>query len=270
MGLGISSILIYLYIGIGFSGLINLMHETCHSHVFRNKKANQILGNWILGPLFFADFESYKLRHWDHHKFLGKEGETKLTYFIDISGTKFLMFLIKGLLLIEMIKKIRNLFKAREISEKRKKRNIAFIGRILLFQGVFFMSLAAVAFVSTNGNIIGAMVNSFYSYFLYFYGLTSLTIIVTSLRAIAEHKINIKQNALEGDAALRNFRCNSFSRFVFGSYGFGEHLTHHMLPAIPYYNLSIATKELNKKDKLYSLGSGYFKTLFFMIRKGKT
>jgi len=132
------------------------------------------------------------------------------------------------------------------------------------------MSLFIVAFISTNGNLIGAMINSFFSYFLYFYGLTSLTIIITSLRAIAEHQIHKEQNSIEGEAALRNFRCNSFSRFVFGSYGFGEHLSHHMHPAIPYYNLLTATKELNKTDEQYSLGPGYFKTLFLMIKKKKT
>jgi len=137
IGPGISSILIYLYIGIAFSGLLNLMHETCHNHVFKIKKANQILGNWILGPLFFADFESYKLRHWDHHKFLGKDGETKLTYFIDISGANLLIFIIKGLLLIEMIKKIRNLFKFRKTPAKKKERNLVPYSRILFFQSVF-------------------------------------------------------------------------------------------------------------------------------------
>ena len=159
LGPGLISILIYLYIGIAFNSTLNLMHEACHSHVFTSKRPNQILGQWILGPLFFSDFESYKLRHWDHHKFLGKDGETKFTYFIDIKGSNFLIFIIKGMLMIELIYKIKNLFKVSS-RVKKKEQSIFPVLRILVFQSFLLISLFIVAFLAANGEGVDFFFNS--------------------------------------------------------------------------------------------------------------
>jgi fatty acid desaturase len=79
----------------------------------------------------------------------------------------------------------------------------------------------------------------------------TITIFIATLRAIAEHQRTSFNIIVEGRAGVRNFNCSFISRIIFGSYGFGEHLTHHEFPAIPYYRLKKATFELSKENEKY-------------------
>lgn len=57
------------------NGLLNLLHECAHYHVFTKRKGSDILGRWVLGPVAVADFDSYRKRHWDHHRKLGQDDD---------------------------------------------------------------------------------------------------------------------------------------------------------------------------------------------------
>jgi len=94
----------WLWVGVFANGLINLMHEAAHYHVFKEKYASDLLGRWILGPMVFANFDSYRVRHWDHHRKLGTHNDPKEAYHIDISGIRFLFVLLRCLLLSQAAK----------------------------------------------------------------------------------------------------------------------------------------------------------------------
>src|SRR5262245_61648519 len=72
-----SWLLLWAWSGVLMNGLLNLMHECAHFHVFRHRALSDLCGHWIVGPLLVADFAGYRQRHWEHHKHLGEDGDTK-------------------------------------------------------------------------------------------------------------------------------------------------------------------------------------------------
>ncbi len=52
--------LCWIWFGITAHGLTNLMHESAHYHVFVKRSGSDLLGLWLLAPLFFADFDNYR------------------------------------------------------------------------------------------------------------------------------------------------------------------------------------------------------------------
>ncbi len=83
-------------------------------------------------------------------------------------------------------------------------------------------------------------------------------------------KLEIGQIGADGaphqeSAALRNFRVNPITRWLFGAYGFADHFTHHMKPAIPYYRLPRATRELAANDAALVPARTYLETLRMLV-----
>src|ERR1044071_93044 len=72
--------LFWLWFGLGMNGLLNLMHECAHLHVFKKRGGSVFVGRWILGPLSLADFDAFQKRHWQHHRRLGETDDPKYIY----------------------------------------------------------------------------------------------------------------------------------------------------------------------------------------------
>lgn len=260
MGPGWHTILWWFLFGVSMNGILNLMHECAHTHVFRDRKWSDVLGKRVVAPLVFADFDAYRRRHWDHHKFIGQEGETKDTYLIDIRGTGLLKAVARCALMAEAGRKF---FKQKVGRDADARAGRRWLVDLAIFQLVFGGSLvlAARAFNSDSGWAT-AVYHAAWAYaIVYLYGLMSLTVFMASLRAIAEHQVYDDASVRAGYAALRNFTCNPLSRFLMGAYGFGEHYTHHRAPAVPYYRLQAATAEMAQQDPSLRPTKDYFKVL---------
>ncbi|HEY3160317.1 MAG TPA: fatty acid desaturase [Vicinamibacterales bacterium] len=257
-------ILAWGFLGSGMNGLLNLMHESAHALVFRGKGPSEFLGRYVLAPLVFADFDGYKARHWQHHRCLGVEGETKDTYVIEIHGTKVLRLLLRCLSGAEALRKFSG-HQTRQDEGRQPDTSNGWYLRVVVVQALLagVLSLAALA---GHRSWQAAFVSAVAAYgFIYLYGLMSLTVFAAALRAIAEHQIHGASD-VQGYAALRNFKCNAVTRFLMGAYGFGEHETHHLHPGIPYYNLPSATTELVKEQPSLTPRHGYFTTLLHIMR----
>lgn len=258
------SILWSLMFGISMHGILHIMHETSHNHIFKQKKWNDILGNWILGPLFFTNFEVYRVRHWGHHTYIGVEGETKHAYFVNIKGIHFLLFVLRSFLLIEAFKRFAHQFKDSNSKIKTHSKTNWMV-RTLTTQFIFAGSLLLCALLLNRFNILRSIELTIISYACYMYGLMNFTIIISTLRAIAEHQINGDDSSVVGFAALRNFKSNIFTRYFFGAYGFSEHLSHHKHPAVPYYNLRELTNQSSQEDIKFAPKTGYVSILISII-----
>ncbi len=239
--------LFWLWFGTTLNGLLNLMHECAHYHTFRQSPWCDFLGCWILAPLIFADFDNYRQLHWDHHRFLGSENDPKYTYKTDIHGKHILLYLIKCFVGIEAVKKF-----AYQILNRNRMtadRSYKWIIRLAVTQFIFITSL-----LGTTGWFIShdtkALWNFVFAYFIvYIYGMVSLTLLMATLRAIAEHQNSVDKPKLVGAAALRNLRCGPIGRLILGCYGFAEHATHHYSASIPSYHLQLATKAFSVEDQ---------------------
>src|SRR5690606_16775516 len=142
---------LWIWFGVGMHGLLNLMHETAHNHVFRRRWACELLGGWLLGPLTLADFEVYRQRHWRHHRHLGVEGDTKDAYLIDVRGAGMLRFLGRCLTLREAAAKFRS---TRGTGDQDAARSpAAWLPRVVVVQVALAASLLLTALVARDGEL---------------------------------------------------------------------------------------------------------------------
>ena len=267
MGPGWHTVVWWFLFGLSMNGILNLMHECAHTHVFKDRKWSDVLGRRVVAPLVFADFEAYRRRHWDHHKFIGQEGETKDTYLIDIRGTALLTAFARCALMAEAARKF--------LKQKIGRDTAARGGRRWLVDLAIFQFLLGISLLLTARAFAGSWTTAMYhaaaAYgVVYLYGLMSLTVFMASLRAIAEHQIYDAASVRTGYAALRNFTCNPLSRFLMGAYGFGEHYTHHRAPAVPYYRLPAATAEMAQQDPSLRPEKDYFTVLAEIFTRGES
>jgi fatty acid desaturase len=253
--------------GFLMNGLLNLMHECAHYHVFLARRGSDVLGRWVLGPLALADFDGYRRRHWKHHTHFGIDGDTKDAYLVDIHGTKLITFFVRCLILSEAWRKIRH-----QITEKEEKTEESFnsfhwLGRAAGFQVLFWCSLLGIAGPLAGRPWLQGVRTAALAYVLvYVYGLASLTVFAATLRAVAEHQLSAGQSPTPRRGALRNFSCGPIAWLVFGAYGFAEHGTHHCEPSLPYYHLSEATMELAADDPEMAAKHHYLTALALLSR----
>ena len=255
-------LLLWAAFGFLMNGLLNLMHECSHYHVFHSRGGSDVLGRWILGPLAIADFDGYRERHWKHHTHFGIDGDTKDAYLVDIRGPKLATFFLRCLILREALGKFRHQTVADPVNPKDSAKSHLWLARVAAFQMLLFGSLLLFAGPAAGRPWPGACQVAVLTYgFVYAYGLASLTVLAATLRAIAEHQLEAGQVPSPRRGALRNFKCGPISWLVFGAYGFAEHGTHHCEPSLPYYHLPQATAELAADDPELAPTHGYLTEL---------
>jgi len=255
----------WLWFGLMNNGVINLLHECAHKLTFARGWANDALGGYVLAPLVLTDFESYRRRHWEHHRHLGGDRDGKLVYRTSFRGRAVFGILGRSLVGVEAIRRLTE--RPKDASGEAEAKRAGLSLRLIGAQSAFLASVALVSF-RTHDDWRIALLSAALAYgFVYAYGLGSLTVFAAALRAIAEHKRSQSDVLSEGEAALRNLRCNAFTRLLMGAYGFGEHATHHMEPAVPYYRLLPLTEAMAQHDPRLAMGPGYIATLIRLSRE---
>ena len=260
-------LLFWLWFGVTQNGVINLLHESAHGLTFKSQSLSRFVGSWVLGPLVLADFDDYRDRHFQHHRRLGMSDDPKLSYHQEIKGWQLFAFFVRCMLMLEGIR----LLKAGSAAKAGKPRvnGLARLVRVALVQLLLLGSIVVVALLSAD-TLFEAFIGTVCAYgFVYGHGLGALTVFMAGLRAIAEHQHGSDAPAVQGVAALRNFNCGPLSRLAFGAYGFAEHATHHLEPAIPHYNLPAATDALSAARPIYSRRSSYLGMLCKLWSEGR-
>jgi fatty acid desaturase len=261
-------ILLWMWLGLTMNGLLNLMHECAHYHVFKPRWGSNALSRWVLAPLMGVSFDGYRHLHWEHHRHLGEEGDPKYSYLENVRGWRLAALLLRCLLLVEALRKFRYQAGGARRAAGSAQGSKLWVGRVFLLQAVFFGSLWAVSSWFASREFRETLVLTLLAYAtVYIYGLMSLTLFLATLRAIAEHQPGIEQSLPAGHASLRNLKCNPVSRLLLGCYGFAEHATHHREPGIPYYNLARATTELAAIDPALTPRQGYVSTILTLVNR---
>ena len=261
----VNFIFCWIWFGVFANGLINLMHEAAHRLLFKKKQNSDFFGKWVLGPLLISDFEGYRKRHWVHHNKFGKEEDTKKTYLVNINKWNSLKFLIECLILKEGFKKFFSQFSTKTKTKKGFS-SLKIILRFFLIQSIFLSLIIISSIFLSDMNLNEVLISVVTAYiFVYLYGLASLSVFFSTLRAIAEHQVYNKIGSKEEKGVLRNLKCNMFTKLIFGSYGFSEHATHHQFPSIPSYSLEKLTNKLSQDDSDLIAYDGYISTIFKLI-----
>lgn len=264
--IGLFHIVFWAWFGISAHGLTNLMHEAAHRLVFKPGWASEFLGRWILAPLFISSFDTYRDRHWDHHRRLGEDDDTKDVYLVNIVGWNLFRLAVTCLLGKVAVQRFVGQFRAPSGNEGQVQAGSVAV-RTAVFQGLVIAMLVVIGAVSSSWNLEEALTRSAVAYcFVYLYGLGSLTVFVAALRAIAEHQQGIPSGVDDGRAALRNLKTNPVTQLLLGAYGFANHAVHHQWPGIPSYRLPGAMAVWAASDPRYAPKQGYTSVLVSLWR----
>src|SRR5271155_1486304 len=196
----------FVWFGLSQNSVANLMHEAAHRLVFRQGEWAEGLGHRVLAPFFLTNFELYRGRHWVHHNHVGTEHDTKTTYTIQFGGiASLLAFAARCALGIEAVKRFANSQKENKFVKPltSAQRGQALVN-LVTFQALLGIALIVVAYLGSGGDWRYTVLNAGLAYGLvYIYPMASMTIFLSTLRAIAEHQIIGPAHATCGHASMR-------------------------------------------------------------------
>ena len=219
-------------IGTRQLGLGILSHDGAHFSLYRNKRLNDWVCEWILSrPLLGGSIEAYRRSHLKHHRHTQQADDPDLTLSapFPVSRASLTRKILRDLAGRTGIKQygavIRRAFAADDAhrgSAGRARKGFSELGPNLLIN---------VAFLG-----VFALAGAWYLYFLLWW-VPALTWnrLVTRIRNIGEHA-----GVPDNDDALRNTRttlANLLERAVVAPYFVNFHLEHHLFVSCPCYRL---------------------------------
>ena len=243
-----------------------LMHDTSHHAVFKNKRLNDIVGEWLGGYLIFNSMKNYRPYHYRHHLTNGLQDDPDLLLTRGYPASR---------------KSMRRKF-FRDLSGQTGIK--ALVGLFLMHLGILEYNLGGkVAKVPRNQrpplfksfvqNLLGPLVaNALLFTLLYFAGsgwlyflwlgayLTTFQFCLR-VRSIAEHSVVADRE--DPFLNTRTTQANFFEQLLFAPYHVNYHAEHHMLMAVPPYHLPKMHRLLRQRG-FYDRGvmaSGYREVL---------
>lgn len=231
--LGIWNVYLYplavLIIGSRQRALASLLHESCHLTLAQNRGLNLFIGRYLAGFPIFQSHDTYRQSHvLCHHVFLGNARRDPdyvnciETGLYDVSSSK--EFVRRHLLKTALLGNVPRYLKYLIINRLGSLgRNHAETLGLLGSQAVLCLLLSLVA--GPWGYLL---------FWLIPY-LTSFQIIGW-LSEVAEH-FRLYERTYSRIAMTRNRFPSWWERIFIGMHGDNYHLTHHMCPGIPFWNL---------------------------------
>ncbi|MHA6263097.1 fatty acid desaturase family protein [Arenibacterium sp. CAU 1754] len=239
-------VLAVMIIGSRQLGLAILMHEAAHNALFKTRRLNEFVGEWLCGRPILAELSAYRHYHLTHHRFTqtDKDPDLVLSSKFPTTRASLIRKFIRDLtgqtgykqLAAQIMMSIRlagddeaveaaasdfaQAFKARDLWKSFP----VFIGLIVLF------------------GVIGE-----WWYGLAFWLLPFLTWFqfVLRVRNIAEHgATEVSQNPLQN---VRTTLANPIERLFVAPYWVNYHLEHHMVMHVPCWQLKKMHKALIDK-----------------------
>jgi len=207
-------------------GLAILMHEGSHGLLFRNRKLNERITQWIVAWPMILNIYVYRVRHMAHHRFTrtDKDPENYLYTPFPVKPASMARKFLRDLTGIVFLRSTAAIFRF-VWGEKtgRSTRLIGYYGGPLLFNSLFAACFAVFGRIDL---------------FLLLWLLPMATSfqLFLRIRNIAEHATVPDLND-----PLRNSRttlAGPLERLTVAPYWVNYHVEHHMLPYVPCFRLS--------------------------------
>ena len=231
-------VLAFLLMGRAHAQFASLMHEAAHRTLFKNKTANDWVGNWLLGYPVITSTPAYRRVHMAHHKreFGPDEPDFPLYANYPVTRDSLRRKLMRDLTGRTAIKLFTNQMRGFRSPEARVRNTL------WRMTGVQVL-------------IVGAFVLTGY-WWMYFvmWALPYFTLwrVINRLRSIAEH------GGLRADDDRRitthSVAQHFITNFYLVPYKIGYHLAHHVDAGVPFRNLPryhAMLREANYVDDTY-------------------
>lgn len=226
--------IVWLVISTRLYALYSLIHEAIHFSITRNKKLNDVIGQFFLGFPLLISLSAMRKAHLAHHKYLQTEldpemkhlnykefqfPKTKMQlvqlFLLDISGINFLYY--KLLKLANILRHISSV-KLNDVFD-------------LMLLGIYFV-------VAYKFNFVDDLILYWLIPFATLYQL------LNRIRLSTEHFNIDSQNNLKTRSVIPSF----IERCIFTPYNLGYHTEHHLYPGVPFYNLPKLNQALIKQS----------------------
>ncbi|MDM7852831.1 fatty acid desaturase family protein [Pseudochrobactrum kiredjianiae] len=234
-----------LIIGARQRALASLLHEAAHGTLFKKHFLNTSIGRLICGWTILQSFGAYKQSHvLNHHSKIGEEvDDPDLRYmiaesvYVEQSRSVFIGRYVLGPILgTRTIKYIWFLLKDRLIGPLQIRDH-----RVETIAVVSFHAILSILMYQLNA----------LSYFVLYWWIPFVIVypIIGWFSELSEHFPMMKSSSVDPSYSSRNRYASPVEAFFIGTHGDNYHLTHHLLPGIPHWNLKKATTILREHEE---------------------
>lgn len=216
-----------LILGNRQRALGNVLHDLSHRNVSRRAKVNDLLARGFVAPVLFADFETYRKTHLAHHMHLGhpqndpdfmpSAGDNRScwreTFLTNLMSLRLWSSTVAG----DFAKPLR--------ASKR------------LYMALWWIGLLTCIGATSGWETAGIFLA------LWLTARASVFFLITLFREMCDHFGREPGGIFQFS---RDITANGLLVWLIHPKNNGYHLTHHLLPTVPYYHLPAAHKALAK------------------------
>jgi fatty acid desaturase len=216
-----------LVIGNRQRALGNVLHDCAHRNVSRRSQVNDLIARTLVAPLLFADFEQYRKTHLAHHMHLGHP-QNDPDYMSCAGGTRNCW---------------RETFRANVINPRLWGSTlVGDFAKPLVAQKLLYIALWWTVLLVCIGLIAGWQTSGVFLA-LWFAARATVFFLITLFREMCDHFGRTSGGIFQYS---RDITARCVLRYIVHPKNNGYHLTHHLLPTVPYYHLPAAHHALMK------------------------
>ena len=242
-------VLALLIIGTRQLGLAVVMHESAHRTLFRSRKLNDFVGNWLAAYPLYLSADMYRAHHLEHHSKTWSEGDPDLALATPFPVTKASMMRkvardLSGITGLKQLVGTSYLI----IQVCRGKTVDAGTLPLRLRRGPALRMVAGT--LVTNLLLFGMLwaIGHPMLYLLWLGAWLTTNKLVARIRSIAEHAVVPDPSDPIGQT--RTVRAGWLERLFIAPNRVQYHLEHHLLMTVPHYNLPRFHEMLRKRGVL--------------------
>lgn len=249
-------------IGARQLGLAIVMHEAAHRTLFRNRRLNDWVGNWLAAYPVWAEVAPYRAYHLVHHTRTGTDQDPDLGLAapFPITRDSFRRKVWRDLSGQTGLKQARAVF-LRDVGWARDRTQRALGMNAGDQPDVGWHKLAPVAL--TNALLLGVLALAGHPalYLLWVVAWLTTYRLVTRIRSIAEH--GMVPDRLDPLRNTRTTRAGWLERLLVAPNRVNYHLEHHLLMTVPHHNLPALHRLLRARGAIDEgcLAPGYLAVL---------
>ena len=207
--------------------LFVMMHEGAHAFFHRNRRVNDWISNGLAAWPIFISTERFRARHWVHHRFTGSDQDPDWQRKLHLADWQFPRSQAS------FWKIFGGYLWGRGVIEMALAFYYLGVGKDEIKRAAPYYVVAAAALTVTVS----------WQGFVLYWLLPYFTIlpVLHRFRMIAEHYAVPNQHVLNN---TRNVISNPFATYFLGPHATNLHLTHHLCPYIPWFNVPKARRLL--------------------------
>jgi fatty acid desaturase len=255
-------------IGTRQLGFAVVMHESAHRTLFKNRRLNDFVGNWLCGYPIYLSADMYRTHHLEHHAKTWTDGDPDLALAtaFPVSRRSMARKVMRDLLGITGLKQligtsylIGKVLRGEQVDAGTLPLRLERGPAIRMVVGTLVTNLILFGLLWSIGQPL--------LYLLWLGAWLTTNKLVARIRSIAEHAVVPDPSDPIGQT--RTVLAGPFERLFIAPNRVQFHLEHHLLMTVPHYNLPKFHAMLRERGLLEGacVASGYAQVLSLAMRR---